>query len=267
MGPMLDGLPTQRQDLEARIGWRFREPALLRRALVHSSFAHEHPGSVPDGDNEQLEFLGDAVLALVIAEGLIARYPTRTEGELSKARSALCSGPSLAAKARDLALGDALLLGRGELKTGGRAKENLLADAYEAVVGAVFRDGGLEAARALVLRHFARDIEGIGHDGAPPGMRDHKSRLQERLQREGGEGPRYEILSEEGPPHERRFRVAVLHGGTLLAEGEGSSKKAAAQSAARTALANLEAADFHPDPAAGEAVRAHGARPVAEAGP
>lgn len=219
--------------LEARLGLSFRNPGLLRQALRHSSYAHENPDSGPS--NEQLEFLGDAVLSLTVSHLLLRAFPRSPEGELSKRRAALVNARTLAAVARGLRLGDFLLLGKGEERQGGRGKTSLLADALEAVLAAVYLDQGLEAAARLVetwlgpLLAAQEDLE----------FQDAKTRLQEWAQARGQAPPEYVVLEESGPSHARRFRVALRLGGETLAEGCGRSKKAAEQEAARQVLAAL----------------------------
>jgi len=219
--------------LERRIGHRFVDLALLDRALTHASRANEAaaPGRA---DNEALEFLGDAVVGLVVADLLHRRDPEGAEGTKSRRRAQLVSAPSLARRADALGLPELILLGRGEEKTGGREKTAIWADAYEALVGAVYLDGGFEAARLFVREQFAQGIAAPEESGEDP-----KSRLQELLQGEGRPVPRYAVVGEEGPSHRRRFRVECRLDDGLVTSGEGTSKKAAQQEAARGALARL----------------------------
>jgi ribonuclease III len=219
------------QALEARLGHRFRDLALLDRALTHTSHAHEH-AALAERHNEALEFLGDAVIGFVVAELLHRRDPEGHEGGKSKARAHLVAAPSLARRASALGLPDLLLLGRGEEKTGGRQKSALWADAYEAVVAALYLDGGLEAAARFVSSEFAPDLSSPGL----PEPGDYKSALQEVLQARGEAVPEYLTVAEEGPSHRRSFRVQCRVGGQVLAEGTGYSKKQAQQEAARRAL-------------------------------
>jgi ribonuclease-3 len=216
--------------LEERLGFRFRDLALLDQALTHSSRAHEalEPGA---RHNEPLEFLGDAVLGFVVAELLHRRDPGGDEGAKSKARAHLVSAGSLARRAGELGLPELLLLGRGEEKTGGRKKTALWADAYEALIAALYLDGGLEAARRFVLAELAAELE-----AGPLATRDFKSALQEVLQGRGEPLPEYLVVAEEGPSHRRRFRIECRLQGRVVAEGEGYSKKEAQQDAARKAL-------------------------------
>ena len=218
--------------LEDRLGHRFADLAVLDHALTHSSLANEDAAA--GRHNEPLEFLGDSVIGFVIADLLHRRDPEGREGGKSKMRAQLVSARSLARRAAELGLPDLLRLGRGEEKSGGRKKAALWADAYEAVIAALYLDGGLEAAHRFVSAEFATDLE---RPGLP--TEDHKSLLQELLQARGDPVPEYELVAEEGPDHRRRFRVRCLVRGEPLAEGEGFSKKQAQQEAARNALARL----------------------------
>ncbi len=219
--------------LEQRIGYRFRDLALLDRALTHTSRANEDlTGTVRH--NEALEFLGDAVLGLVVTDLLHRRDPEGPEGAKSRTRAHLVAAPTLATRAEEIGLPELLLLGRGEEKTGGRKKAALWADAYEALVAALYLDGGLEAAHRFVRDEFARDLE-----DAAPRVHDHKSVLQELLQGRGQPVPDYPVSAEEGPSHRRRFRVQCVIEGRVVSEGEGFSKKEAQQEAARKALERL----------------------------
>lgn len=215
-----------------RLGYTFGDPALLVLALTHRSWCAEHPGAEP---NERLEFLGDAVLGLVVTEHAFDRYPEMPEGELAKTRAAVVNATSLAEVAGDLALGDVLLLGKGEDASGGRAKPSILADAMEAVIGAVYVDGGTAAARELVIRLFAERV-GVAAEG--PGGLDFKTRLQELSARLFEQLPAYELHS-SGPDHDKVFHAQVRVGGDVAGEGEGRSKKAAEQAAAEAAYRKL----------------------------
>jgi len=219
--------------LEDRLGHRFADRSLLDRALTHTSYANEAASS-PADHNEPLEFLGDSVLGLAAADLLHRRDPGGDEGTKSQARARLVSGSNLARHAEELGLPALLLLGRGEEKTGGRQRAALWADAFEAVVAALYLDGGLEAALRFVRAEFARDL------GAPDfSIRDHKTALQEWLQAQGRGLPLYEVVAEEGPSHRPRFKVRCVLGGKVVGEGEGHSKKVAQQEAARRALEAL----------------------------
>jgi len=227
--------PERRRALEAlsdRIGHRFTDLGLLHRALTHKSVTNEQAGST---HNEPLEFLGDAVLGFLVADLLHRRDPDGPEGVKSRSRAALVSAASLALRAAALGLNDLLVLGRGEEKTGGRHKERLSTNAFEAVVAAVYLDGGIEPAARLVREAFGdlSAIEGLADA-------DHKSALQERLQAEGRAVPEYAVTIEEGPAHRRIFHVACRIDGVEVASGAGHSKKVAQQEAARLALTRLD---------------------------
>jgi ribonuclease-3 len=223
--------------LEERLGHRFSDLGLLDRALTHTSHAHER-SAASERHNEPLEFLGDAVIGFVVADLLHRRDPEGDEGGKSKARAYLVAAPSLARRSAAAGLPDLLLLGRGEEKTGGRQKSALWADAYEAVVAALYLDGGLDAAYAFVSAEFAPDLA----SPSLPEPGDYKSALQEILQARGEPVPEYVTVAEEGPSHRRSFRVQCLAGGRVVAEGQGYSKKAAQQEAARRALPILRGA-------------------------
>ena len=230
-----DGLPV----LETRLGYRFADRDLIVRALTHRSRAHEDDSGTAD-DNESLEFLGDAVLGLTIADRLVREFPDYDEGRKSKARAQLVSAATLAALGDGLRLGDHLLLGRGEEKTGGRRKRSLIADSFEAVVGAIYLDGGHEAAGAFVERTFRPLLERIRKDGvSPAGTRDHKSALQEWLQARSRPLPVYRLADATGPDHRKTFATDVLVGDRRVATGSGPTKKEAEREAARQALAVL----------------------------
>jgi ribonuclease III len=235
--------------LEERLGHRFSTRELLERALTHSSAVSELRGgsgeeteNVPlPADNERLEFLGDAVLELLASEYLLANFPEWSEGQLSKSRSRIVNAGSLEEAARRLRLGDHLRLGRGEEKTGGREKQTLLADAFEAVVAAVYLDAGLGAARGVLRRVlFEQALEERGERIAES---DRKSALQEFLQGRGQPPAEYRLAGESGPDHQKVFQIEVWVNGECMATGQGSTKKEAEQRAARTALDQLEQAD------------------------
>jgi len=218
--------------LERRLGYRFRDSGLLEHALTHKSKAHEDAtGGVVD--NESLEFLGDAVLGFIVADLLYREFPQFQEGQKSKAKAAMVSTAALAALAERIGLGDYLLLGRGEEKTGGRRKQALLADGCEAVIAALYLDGGVEAARTFLLRELADEID---HVRSPDFLCDYKSALQERLQSSGRPLPVYVVTAEVGPEHDKRFHVTLRVGADVLAESEGRTKKEAEQAAAKEAL-------------------------------
>ena len=227
--PIEQSLPR----LESRIGYRFRDLGLLEHALTHKSRAHEDAtGGVVD--NESLEFLGDAVLGFVVADVLYHEFPGFQEGQKSKAKAAMVSTAALAAMAERIGLGAYLLLGRGEEKTGGRRKQALLADGCEALIAALYLDGGVDAARDFLLRELADDLEALR---SPDFLRDFKSALQERLQSTGRPLPVYVVTAEVGPEHDKRFHVTLRVGDSVLAESEGRTKKEAEQAAAKEALA------------------------------
>jgi ribonuclease III len=223
-------------DLQARIDYRFRDRGLLEHALTHKSRAAEDAsGGV--ADNESLEFLGDAVLGLVIAHALFEQYPTYNEGQKSKIKAQVVSTQSLARHAERLRLGDHLILGRGEEKTGGRFKQALLADGYEALIAAIYLDGGLEAAARFLQREMKEALD-QGETQNFVGQ-DYKSALQERLQALGRPLPEYRLSGEAGPDHRKVFSVEVVVDGDVLGRATGKAKKEAEQEAARVALAGL----------------------------
>jgi|SRR5712671_1886299 len=233
------------EQLEHRLGYKFQNPALLHRALTHSSAipelrsAQEERGTEgPPQDNERLEFLGDAVLDLLASEYLLTTFPDWTEGQLSKSRARMVNAQALEIAARRLNLGEHLRLGRGEEKTGGREKPALLADAFEAVVAAIYLDSGLASAREMLRSTLLENalVEGGDHIGDG----DKKSALQEFLQGRGRAPAEYRLAGESGPDHQKTFRIEVWDNGEYLAAAEGSTKKEAEQRAARTALKRLE---------------------------
>jgi ribonuclease-3 len=236
-GGIVVPLPQEFDALESRIGYRFKDRGLLEHALTHKSKAHEDPsGGV--ADNESLEFLGDAVLGLVVAEALFRSFPRYSEGQKSKIKANLVSTTSLAELAEQMGLGDHMILGRGEEKTGGRRKQALLADTCEALIAAIYLDGGLEPARAFLMREFQPGIEAAKQPDYFG--RDHKSRLQEKLQAQGRPLPSYRVSGEIGPDHRKMFHVEVLVGDDMIAQGVGRTKKEAEQEGARLALESLD---------------------------
>ncbi len=227
-------IASEQVELEEALGHRFRQPALLERALTHSSSLPERAAGEASGDNEKLEFLGDAILGALVSEYLLTSFPRWSEGQLSKSRAKLVNAASLHAAARRLGLGQHLRLGRGEEKTGGREKPAVLADAYEAVVAAIYLDAGLEAAREFVRRSLLDEaIRGRAHR---LGLPDHKSGLQELLQGRGLPPANYRVVRESGPDHRKTFVVEVRVAGGTIASGSGANKKEAEQAAARLAL-------------------------------
>jgi ribonuclease-3 len=224
------------EGLERRIDYRFKDRGLLEHALTHRSRAAE---DVSGGviDNESLEFLGDAVLGFVVADALFKRYPDYTEGQKSKIKASVVSTQSLARHAERLKLGEHLILGRGQEKTGGRFKAALLADAYEALIAGIYLDGGIDAVSTFLLRELGEAIEA----GQQPDFHgeDFKSALQERLQSLGKPLPEYRVVNEEGPDHRKVFHVHVVVAGDIVATAMGRAKKEAEQEAAKKALEKL----------------------------
>lgn len=227
-GPVTDALEV----LATRLGYTFADPDLLVQAVTHRSWCAEHPGNQ---SNERLEFLGDAVLGLVVTDLLYVANPAMAEGGLAKARAQIVSSHALALVAAEIGLGAALRLGRGEHRSGGREKSSILADALEAVFGAVWLDGGLPAAAPVIEALLATRID---EAAAGPGGSDFKTRLQEVAAHRGEAGPDYE-LAEEGPDHAKRFTATVRLGGRSWGTGSGRSKKEAEQAAAADAFDRL----------------------------
>jgi ribonuclease-3 len=244
--------------LESALGYSFSNVELFKQALAHSSHARELEASQPEpgrvGDNEQLEFLGDAVLGLVTTEYLFRTFPRYREGELSKLRAHLVSEKHLIRVAQQLEIGHYLQLGRGEEKSGGRSKTALLVDALEAIIGAVYLDAGLESARRLVLQHVvAPELEVIARTGSHLPVTDYKSSLQEKLQAMGRAQPVYILVREQGPEHSKTFTVEAKmqasgnHGkNEFVARAEGLTKKNAEQEAARQVLEYLASTKQEP---------------------
>lgn len=222
--------------LQRSIDYRFRDRGLLEHAMTHTSRANEDPsGAVTD--NESLEFLGDAVLGFIVADMLFEEFPEFDEGQKSKVKASVVSTATLAKQADRLRLGDQLLLGRGEEKTGGRRKQALLADAYEALIAAIYLDGGIEQARAFVAREFAPLFAQVRERGSV--AQDHKSALQEFLQSHDRPLPEYRLAGTIGPDHRKLFIVDVVVEGASVADATGTSKREAEQEAARQALIKL----------------------------
>jgi len=222
--------------LEQAAGYRFRDRGLLEHAMTHTSRANEDvSGGVVD--NESLEFLGDAVLGFVVADILFREFPDYDEGQKSKTKATLVSTAALARQAERLNLGEHLLLGRGEEKTGGRRKQALLADGYEALVAAIYLDGGIEPARAFIAREFAPLVAEVRRHGVA--VNDYKSALQEYLQSHDRPLPEYRLAGTLGPDHQKLFEVEVVVAGETIASATGTSKKDAEQEAARLALERL----------------------------
>ena len=213
------------QNLMNTLGYQFKDPALLKRALTHPSMGTE--------DNQRLEFLGDAVLQYIMSDILYATHPNDREGQLTHLRALLVCEAALSQVARSLHVGEALLMDKGEALTGGRDKPSVLCDAMEAILAAAYLDGGLDAARGIIQRHWPKP-----EDVHRP-MQASKGALQEHLQKDGGDAPTYEIVSQDGPPHNRTFEAAVFRYGVELARGVGKTKKQAEQAAALSALEKL----------------------------
>jgi len=222
------------EEFQRQLGHVFRDPGLLRLALTHPSVAHEGESSAQT--NQRLEFLGDAVLQLVLTRELYEKFPGFDEGPLTKARAKLVNRETLAERGRAVDLGRHLMVSRGEELHGGRERTSALADAYEALLGAIFLDGGFDIAREFILRQFAgafTEIEAI------PVLENPKGELQELLQASSTEAPQYHVVATSGPDHDRQFECRVEHGGVELARGSGKSKKAAESAAALAALTLL----------------------------
>jgi ribonuclease-3 len=232
---------SELEPLERRIAYRFRDRGLLEHALTHRSRVHEDAsGGV--FDNESMEFLGDSVLGFAIADMLFREFPQHNEGQKSKLKASLVSSASLARLGEAIDLGQFLILGRGEEKTGGRRKHAIIADCYEALIAAIYLDGGIEPARAFIEREFEDLIAEARRTGAAAAFTDDwKSALQEWLQSRGRGLPNYRLAAELGPDHRKSFVVEVVVDGEAVAAAEGRSKKEAAQAAARAALERLSA--------------------------
>lgn len=216
------------ESIENKIGYRFRDKSLLDAALTHSSYANENQPE-KTGSNERLEFLGDSVLGLTVADHLYRNFPDMPEGRMTRLRAELVCEQSLVRAAREIGLGEHIKLGRGESQSGGRNRPSITADAVEALLAAIYLDGGMEPAVAYVGR-FILD----GMDSSE--LSDYKTSLQELVQQNKGQSPAYEIIGEEGPDHMKVFRARVSLGGDSLGEGEGRTKKEAEQAAAKAAL-------------------------------
>lgn len=214
--------------LQNNLGYHFKNPALLSRALTHSSYANER--HVDTGDNERLEFLGDSVLGFITAEYLFANHRDFPEGELTKLRAYAVCEKSLFSYAEEIGLGNYLKLGKGEERTGGRTRPSVLSDAFEAVIAAIYLDGGMDEAKKFVLRFVVPYVE------AKPTFKDYKTMLQEVVQKNQGETLEYVLVSETGPDHDKCFTVEVHLNSNVLGRGVGGSKKKAEQNAAKEAL-------------------------------
>ncbi len=223
------------KEFENIIEYEFKNIGLLKKAFTHSSYANEKHIEKYD-NNERLEFLGDAVLELVISDYIYNKYPYMPEGELTKLRAGTVCETSLAEKAKDIKISDFIMLGKGEELSGGRHRESIMADAFEAVIGAVYLDGGIEAARKHILRHLEDTVEKVK---LSLNTIDCKTRLQEELQKTSKESIHYEIIGESGPDHDKLFTAVVEHGGVRLESGTGKSKKEAEQAAALATLKKM----------------------------
>ncbi len=216
--------------LEKRLNYKFKNIDLLKNALVHSSYANEVRGSVHS--NERLEFLGDSVLSVIVSEHLYNKFPTMPEGELTRMRASLVCEKSLCEFSRELGIGKYLKLGKGEDKNGGRERDSILADAFEAVLAAVYLDGGMDAAKAHIMNTVLRDIKHCEDDT----FKDYKTTLQEVIQRNPEESVSYILVNESGPDHNKSFTVEVHLNSNVIGKGTGKSKKQAEQMAAKQAL-------------------------------
>ena len=220
--------------LETKLGYQFQNPKLLDHALTHSSYANEHHlGSI--SSNERLEFLGDSVLGMIVADHLYRTFPDLPEGDLTRIRANLVCEGSLVLVAKEWDLGRYLKLGKGENACGGRSRPSILADAVEAVLAAVFLDGGLAHDRDIIQRFLLDRMEQVNR-----ASRDHKTYLQELVQRKSGQVLSYELIGESGPDHNKTFQMQVLHNGPPIGQGTGHSKKEAEQAAANAAIERLE---------------------------
>ena len=218
-------------EFEAKLGYTFRNKALLENALTHSSYANEHRRD-GESSNERLEFLGDAVLGLVSAEYLFRTYPNRPEGELTKLRASLVCEEALFDFAKQLDLGSFVKLGKGEYQNGGNKRPSILSDAFEAVLAAIYLDGGIEPARSMVLRFVKEDLK----HRSKISFKDYKTKLQEVIQKNPEERLEYVLVGEKGPDHDKEFEVEIRLNSNVIASGKGRSKKAAEQDAAHGAL-------------------------------
>ena len=219
--------------IEAKLGYKFQNRALLINALTHSSYANENRGRSCES-NERLEFLGDSVLGMVVADALYKRFPELPEGRMTRLRAQLVCEESLHRVAAQLGLGEYIRLGRGEEHTGGRSRTSILADAVEAVIAAMYLDGGMDVARGFINRFILSELE-----AGLPGSGDNKTELQELVQKKPGSVLSYELLGESGPDHDKTFTSQVLLNGRAIGSGSGRTKKEAEQAAARAALLEL----------------------------
>ncbi len=221
-------------EFEKIINYKYKNTDILKKAFTHSSYAYENK---LEQNNERLEFLGDAVLELVISNYLFNLYNQSSEGDLTKLRASVVCEPTLAANARELKMGKFLLLGKGEEQTGGRERDSILADTFEAIIGSIYIDGGFESAEKFILENLADDISRMKNSYMAI---DFKTNLQEHYQKFSKEPLRYNIISEEGPDHDKRFTARLSHKNTVLGIGKGKSKKEAEQNAAYEAMQKLK---------------------------
>ncbi|HVP36351.1 MAG TPA: ribonuclease III [Terriglobales bacterium] len=222
--------------MEQRLGYRFKNQALLEEALIHRSFLKE-PGKERSSSYERLEFLGDAVLGLSVSRYLFENFPDKDEGELTKLKATLVSEVNLSRRAKLISLGKYLYLSAEEEKSGGRSRPSILSDSYEALLGAIFLDGGLSAAERFIQANLLKNLKETSEDKS---MYNFKGELLELLQARGEGVPKYEVMAEEGPDHQKMFTIGVYSKGNLLGTGKGLSKKEAEQNAAKMALEELE---------------------------
>ena len=224
--------------LEKILGYKFKKRELLNQCLTHRSYSNEKSASRKfSPNNERLEFLGDSVLDLVVSELLVETFPNSSEGDLSKRLAALINEKSLAKLARQINLGSAMLLGKGEIISGGSDKDSILADTYEALIAGLYLDGGIKRAKRLIRQHFEPMLNG------EQSFQDHKTTLQERVQRHFHCVPVYQLVNQLGKDHERQFQIQVLIKGKVMGQGAGKSKKEAEQQAAQAALAAIQRRD------------------------
>ncbi|MGM0369143.1 MAG: ribonuclease III [Bacillota bacterium] len=223
-------------EIQSELGIEFNDLELLTRALTHKSYSNERRQESLK-DNERLEFLGDAVLDLVVNQYLFMEYPAHPEGELAQIRSVVVSAPTLAEKSREIDLGNYLLLGKGEEATGGRKRNSILADGFEALIGSIYLDQGLEVARKFILDLLITNINNVEQGNH---IQDYKTLLQELVQKSSDQRPYYEVIKEEGPDHNKSFTVKVTFKDEILGVGRGSSKKRAQQSSAKEAIEKLD---------------------------
>lgn len=238
MRKMNEARIQQLKELQSIIGVEFNDLAMLNQSLIHTSYAYESNGNNNISQNERLEFLGDVVLSLVVSEYIYKKYPLYMEGDLAKIRAKVVSKPILAKLAKHLNLGNYLLLGKGEEITGGRTRHSILADTFEAIIGSIYLDSGLETSRSFILWQLEEDIEKVTSNVQ---VQDYKTDFQEFTQKRFKLLPVYKVIKKEGPEHRRTFEIAVMVKGKTWGVGRGGSKKEAEQKAAFYALQQVEA--------------------------